>query len=94
MQPFGKEITFCHHSNEIKLHKVQESAGSAVGDINIHQGEQAAIQGVTGQTKLIILTANAYYYINTRVHNNRVQQDEYLLLRAAANQAIDVVIFQ
>ena len=27
---FGKEI--CHHSNGIKLHKVQESAGSAVGD--------------------------------------------------------------
>ena len=52
MPPFGKEI--CHHSNYIKLHKVHESAGSAVGDINIYQGDQAAIQGVTGQTKLII----------------------------------------
>ena len=48
--PFGKEI--CHHSNEIKLYKVQESAGSAVGDINIHQAYQATIQGVTGQTKI------------------------------------------
>ena len=28
--PFGKEI--CHHSNEIKLHRVQEFAGSTVGD--------------------------------------------------------------
>ena len=28
--PFGKEI--CHHSNVIKLHKVQESAGSDVGN--------------------------------------------------------------
>ena len=50
MLPFGKEM--CHHSNEIKLHKVQESAGSAVGNINIHQGDQAAIQGVKGQTKI------------------------------------------
>ena len=48
--PFGKEI--CYHSNGIKLHKVQESAGSAVGDISIHQGDLAAIQGVTGQIKL------------------------------------------
>ena len=38
----------------IKLQKVQESAGSAVGDISIHKGDQAAIQGVTGQTKLIV----------------------------------------
>ena len=50
MPSFGKEI--CHHSNEIKLQNVQESAGSAVGDINIHQGDQAAIQGVTRQTKM------------------------------------------
>ena len=28
--PFGKEI--CYNSNGIKLHKRQESAGSAVGD--------------------------------------------------------------
>ena len=28
--PFGKAI--CHHSNGIKLHKVQDSSGSAVGD--------------------------------------------------------------
>ena len=47
---FGKEI--CQHSNVIKLHKVQESAGSALGDISIHLGDQAAIQGVTGQTKM------------------------------------------
>ena len=46
--PFGKHI--CHHSNGIKLHNMQKSAGSAVGDISIHQGDQAAIQGVTGQT--------------------------------------------
>ena len=39
---------------KIKLQKVQESAGSAVGDISIHKGDQAAIQGVTGQTKLIV----------------------------------------
>ena len=30
---------------------MQESAGFAVGDISIHQGDQVAIQGVTGQTK-------------------------------------------
>ena len=30
IQHFGKEI--CHHSNVNKLHKVQESAVSAVGD--------------------------------------------------------------
>ena len=41
--------------NGIKLYKVQESAGTAVGDISIHQGDQAAIQGVTGQTKLFNL---------------------------------------
>ena len=35
-----------------KLHKVQESAVSAVADISIHQGDQAAIHGVTGQTKI------------------------------------------
>ena len=36
MPPFGKEI--CHHSNGIKLHKVQESAGSTVGDkLTIHE---------------------------------------------------------
>ena len=29
-QHFGKEM--CHHSNGNKLHKVQESAASAVGD--------------------------------------------------------------
>ena len=46
--PFGKE--FFHHSNGNKLHKEQESAGSSVGDISIHQGDHAAIQGVTGQT--------------------------------------------
>ena len=51
-QPSGKEI--CHHLNGIKLHKVQESVGFAVGDISIHQGDQAAIQGVTGQKQLII----------------------------------------
>ena len=33
-------------------HKVHKSSGSAVGDINIHQGDQAAIQGVTGQTQI------------------------------------------
>ena len=48
--PFGKEI--CHHSNGIKLHKVQESAGCAVGDISIHQGDQDAIQGLAGETKI------------------------------------------
>ena len=58
--PNGKEI--CHHSNGIKLHKVHESDGSAVDDISIHQGDQAAIQGVTGQTKITImcLMASAY----------------------------------
>ena len=30
IQHFGKEI--CHHSNGNNLHKVQESAASAVGD--------------------------------------------------------------
>ena len=49
--PFGKEI--CHHSKWDQITQVQESAGSAVGDISIQQGDQAVIQGVTGQTKLI-----------------------------------------
>ena len=40
-----------YHSNGIKLHKVQESAGSAVGN-KYPQGDQAAIQGVTGLTKI------------------------------------------
>ena len=46
--PFGKEI--CHHSKWDQTTQVQESAGSAVGNINIQQGDQAAIEGVTGQT--------------------------------------------
>ena len=32
--------------------KVQESTGSTVDDISIHQGDQAAIQGVAEQTKV------------------------------------------
>ena len=48
---FGKHI--CYESNGIKLHNMQKSAGSAVGDISIHQGDQAAIQEVTGQTVLL-----------------------------------------
>ena len=50
--PFGKEI--CHHSKWDQATQVQESAGSAVGDISIHQGDQAAIQGGQGKHKLII----------------------------------------
>ena len=45
--PFDKEI--CHHS---KWDQVQESAGSVIGDISIQKGDQAAIQGVTRQTKM------------------------------------------
>ena len=37
--PFGKYI--CHHSKWRQITQVQESAGSAVGDISIHQGDQA-----------------------------------------------------
>ena len=48
--PFGKEI--CHHSKWDQITQVQESAGSAVGDISIQQGDQAAIQWVTGQIKI------------------------------------------
>ena len=48
--PFGKEI--CHHSKWDKITQVQESAGSAVGDVSIQQGDQAAIQRLTGQTKI------------------------------------------
>ena len=48
--PFGKEI--CHHSKWDQITQVQESAGSALGDISIQQGDQAVIQGVTGQTKI------------------------------------------
>ena len=48
--PSGKEI--CHHSKWDQITQVQESACSAVGDISIHQGDQAAIQWVTGQTKI------------------------------------------
>ena len=47
---FGNEI--CHHSKWDQITQVQESAGSTVGDISIQQGDQAAIQGVTGQTKI------------------------------------------
>ena len=32
----------------------KEICHHAVGDISIHKGDQAAIQGVTGQTKLIV----------------------------------------
>ena len=48
--PFGKEI--CHHSKWDQITQVQESAGSAVGDISIQQGDQAAIPGVTEQKKI------------------------------------------
>ena len=48
--PFGKEN--CHHPTWDQITQVHESAGSAVGDLSIHQGDQAAIQGVAGQTKL------------------------------------------
>ena len=34
-----------------QITQVQVSAGSAVGDISIQQGDQAAIHGVTGQKK-------------------------------------------
>ena len=47
--PTGKEI--CHHSKWDQITQVEESAGSAVGDISIHQGDQTAIQRVTGRTK-------------------------------------------
>ena len=47
---FGKEI--CHHSKWDQIAQVQESAGSAVDDISIKQGDQAAIQGVAEQTKM------------------------------------------
>ena len=47
---FGKEII--HHSKWDQITQVQESADSAVGDISIHQGDQAAIKGVTEQTKI------------------------------------------
>ena len=50
--PFGKEI--CHHSKWDQITQVQESAGSAIGDISTHQGNQAAIKGGQGKTKLII----------------------------------------
>ena len=48
--PFGKEI--CHNSKWDQITQVQESAGSAVGDISIQQGDQVAIEGVTEQTKI------------------------------------------
>ena len=50
--PFGKEI--CHHSKWDQVTQVLESAGSVVGDINIHQGDQAAIHGGQGKHKFII----------------------------------------
>ena len=50
--PFGKEI--CHHTKWDQISQVQESAGSAVGDVSIHQGDQAAIQGGQGKQKCII----------------------------------------
>ena len=50
--PFGKEI--CHHSKWDQITQVQESAGSAVRDISIHQGDKAAIQGGHGKQIFII----------------------------------------
>ena len=44
-----------------QITQVQESAVSAVRDISIQQGDQAVIQGVTGQKNSIMcLMANAY----------------------------------
>ena len=48
--PFGKEN--CHNSKWDQITQVQESAGSAVGDIGKLGIQQAAIQGVTEQTKI------------------------------------------
>ena len=56
--PFGKEI--CHRSKWDQITQVQESVGSAIGDISIHQGDRAAIQGVTVQTKLIYNVFGGY----------------------------------
>ena len=50
--PCGKEI--CHHSKWDQFTQVQESAGSAVGDISVHQGDQAEIQEGQGKQELII----------------------------------------
>ena len=49
---FGKEIY--HHLKWDQVTQVQESAVSAIGDISINQGDQAAIQGGQGKHKLII----------------------------------------
>ena len=57
--PFGQKLF--HHSKWDHITQVQISAGSAVADISIQQGGQAAIQGVTGQKKSIMcLMTNAY----------------------------------
>ena len=50
--PLGNEI--CYHSKWDQNTHMQESAGSAVGDISIHQSDQAAIQGGQGKQKFII----------------------------------------
>ena len=42
----------CAQHNWDQITQVYVSAGSAVGDISIQQGDQVAIQGVTGQTKI------------------------------------------
>ena len=75
----------------------------AVGDkVDIHHGDEAAIQGVTGEKIIIYNVLDGwclliYQHNCTRVQNDRARHDEYLdiKLRAAANQAIlgPIVIF-
>ena len=97
--PFGKEI--CHHSKWDQITQVEESAGSAVGDISINQGGQAATQGVTGQTKINNLWRVWWLIpINISTQGCKVTDPGVMniywtkiKLRAAANQAIYLVIF-
>ena len=50
--PFGKEI--CHHSKWDQITQVQESAGSAVGDINTHKAARLQSKGWQDKHKFII----------------------------------------
>ena len=56
---------------------MHKSSGSAVGDINIHHGDQATIQGVKGQTKI-----NNLYVLDGYISIQgckMTEHDEYLL---------------
>ena len=81
---------------------MQKSAGSAIGNMNVHQDDQAAIKGVTGQTKIYNLLC-AWWLMPINISTQGCKTTEpgimniyctKIKLRAAAHQVIYLVIFQ